>query len=450
MATDVLGFHLQQDLYVDVERRIIFRNGNPLARLTRLPFDILEFYLRNANVLIKRSDVGPLKGEIRAGRPVDHYVTIINRKLGWKKGEVFVVTRGIGFTLQANVRAFYSRDREKGIEILKISEFNSNIHTIEKLKSSLEQSLEVVESNPHGLPDAYIRAAYNYLNLGMAAYSVDLPCAVMPKARDKASKVLDHPLTCSKAQGVLGLVSMIYDYDWEEAEKHFLAAMKSNPDEPRTLLYYAHFSITSGRFHEGISAVERAAHIAPADPIIYSSWGWITFLAGNTEEGIRLGLQALSRHPKFAPAHNMLGWAYEADGQYDLALRHYEQSLMADFHPAALWSLGHLYGKVGQRLKALEALTEWTLLKERGVIKYISSYGRALIHAGLQEIEPCLIELGRAYEERCDWLMHLVLERRWDPVRQTRAFIDLVAKVGMPYRGSPLQPMSPVASSSHS
>jgi hypothetical protein len=31
--------------------------------------------------------------------------------------------------------------------------------------------------------------------------------------------------------------------------------------------------------------------------------------------------------------------------------------------------------------------------------------------------------------------MHLALERRWEPVRQTPQFMDLVTRVGMPYRG---------------
>jgi tetratricopeptide (TPR) repeat protein len=131
----------------------------------------------------------------------------------------------------------------------------------------------------------------------------------------------------------------------------------------------------------------------------------------------------------------MLGWAYEADGQSELALSNYEQSLKADYHPAALWSLGHLYGKLGQHAKVLAIQQELISLHERGVIKHIPAYGRALIHIGQLELDQCLVELGRAYEERCDWFMHLALERRWEPVRQTPQFMDLVTRVGMPYRG---------------
>ena len=363
---------------------------------------------------------------------MDDYVAKINRKLGWHG--VFVVTRNVGFTLQADVRAVYARDREKGIEILKISEFNSNIHTIEMLRSSLKQTLDVIWMNPHGLPDAHIRAAYNYVNIGMSAYSADLPREVMPKARTEALIALDHPSTRAKAHGILGLLSVIYDYNWQKAGEHFSIALDSNPDA-RTLLYYAHFSITSGRFQDGVSAAKEAARLAPEDPIIYASWGWINFLTGNTEEGIRLGLQTLTLHTGFAPAHNMLGWAYEADGQYDLALSNYEHSLKADYTPAALWSLGHLYGKMGHHGKVLAILKELNTLNERGAIKHIPAYGRALIHVGLQELDQCLVELERAYDERCDWLMHLALERRWDPVRQAPEFMNLVTKVGMPYQG---------------
>jgi tetratricopeptide (TPR) repeat protein len=187
---------------------------------------------------------------------------------------------------------------------------------------------------------------------------------------------------------------------------------------------------------EAFEAVEKGVRLKPEDRIIYASRGWMHTLAGDHEEGIRLGKDALSLHPGFPPGHVMLGWAYEAAGMDDLAMTQYELTLKAEYSPPALASLAHLYGKMGQRDQALARLAELDALHERGLIQYVPAYCRALAFAGLRDLDQCLHELECAYDQRCDWLMHLVLDKRWDPVRQTPQFKDLVSRVGIPYFGN--------------
>jgi tetratricopeptide (TPR) repeat protein len=438
MPPEIIGFSFHGHLYADLEGRYVLRAGKPLDDpLTRKEFDVLEFFLKRPHELVKRRDVVPLHDHHRGedDRSADDYRAKINRKLGLQSNELLVLTRGVGFTLNTDVRPVYASDRQEGIEILKASEFNFNFHTLELMRSSLAQSLKVLALNPHGLPQAHITAAYNYINLSQSAYAAELPKTVLPEARDHALQATKHRVTAAAGHGVLALLHLVYDYDWRKAQAEFSIALSLDPDEPATLLSYAHFLVACGKFQDGIEAVERASRLTPDDRIIYASWGWMHLLAGNPEEGIRLCKQALFLHPGFPPAHVMLGWAYEGAGQYDLALDQYGLSLRAEYSSAALSSLGELYGKTDQHDKALAMLAELDKLYERGAIRYVPAYCRALIYAGLKLINECLGELENAYRQRYDWLIHLGLDRRWTPVRDTPRFKRLMTKVGIPYRG---------------
>jgi tetratricopeptide (TPR) repeat protein len=230
---------------------------------------------------------------------------------------------------------------------------------------------------------------------------------------------------------VLGLISLIYDYDWEEAKMQLEAALDLNPSDAATLLSYAHFLAGSGRLGEAVKAAERAARIDPTDLIIHSSVGWFHLFAGDSQRAIELGEMSKFLYPDFPPAYVILGWAYEAVGRYADAQKHYETSLDKEYSPAALASLGYLQGKLGDRRKALATLKELNQLCESGSISYVPSYCRALVFAGLDEVKECIDALEHACEQHCDWLIHLAVERRWEPVRQNPRFRRLVQRVGV-------------------
>jgi hypothetical protein len=77
----------------------------------------------------------------------------------------------------------------------------------------------------------------------------------------------------------------------------------------------------------------------------------------------------------------------------------------------------------------------WALLKRlhtppKG--KLVSPYLLALIHVGLGESAKAIRCLQKAYEKKCDWLMHAGVEPRWDPVRSSEDFRELLRKLRLP------------------
>ena len=436
MTEAFIGYEFNQRFYGDSEKRQVLLDGQPLPiALTGMEYDILEFFLQHPKKLFKREAVEPLKKHHRGRHPLDDYLSKIRSKLGLRPNELFVLTRSVGYTLDANVRPISASDNQEGGDIFKASELHFNTHTVDSMRESLKQSLQALEINPHGLADAHITAAYDYINLSQAAYAAEIPIKVMDHARWHAAEALKEPSTLSAAQGVLGLISLIYDYDWKESEKQLKEALALDPNDVATLLSYAHLRVSSGRFQEGIQSIETAVRIDSTDRIVHASMGWMHLFAGDVEEAIELGEKTKYLYPDLPPAYVILGWAYEAAGLHDAARKHYETSLEKEYSPAALASLGHLLGKLGQRPEALRTLKELDLQRKRGLTSYVPGYCRALVYAGLNEVDKCLKALDDAYVQKCDWLIHLSVERRWDPVRNEPGFKRLVEKIGIPRNG---------------
>ena len=435
----VMGYNFYRDFFADGERRCVLKGGIPLLNpLTAKEFEVLEFFLQNPRKVIPRRAVKPLDMQTDGRTPTDNYLSKIASKLGVERDELFTSVRKVGYSLNVSVRPVLVSDVEEGGDLFKASELHFNTHTVDSMRASLVQCLQALEINPHGLPEAHVTAAFDYINLSMAAYSAEPPRDVIPKARQHAEYALRLNPKSSRALGVLGLISLIYDYNWRKARDELEAALEIDPNDAATLLSYAHYLVGAGRPSDAVTAVEKAARIDPTDLIIHASVGWIHLLAGDVSGAIKLCERTTSTfYQDFAPGHVMLGWSYEAAGRYEEALRHYRISLEMEYMPAALASLGHLEAKLGERHKGELALRELDHLYSRGSISYVPAYAKALILAGLNDVDGCLNSLEEAFSQRCDWLIHLEADRRWAPIRHLERFKQIVEKVGVT---SPLHP----------
>jgi hypothetical protein len=61
----------------------------------------------------------------------------------------------------------------------------------------------------------------------------------------------------------------------------------------------------------------------------------------------------------------------------------------------------------------------------------VPAYDRAVIYAGLNQIDAALEWLQRAHEERSSWIGYLKVEPRLDPLRSDPRFAELLSTVGL-------------------
>lgn len=86
-------------------------------------------------------------------------------------------------------------------------------------------------------------------------------------------------------------------------------------------------------------------------------------------------------------------------------------------------------GVSGRGAQARAALHE---LQDLSGKRFVTSYGVALVHAGLGDNDAAYAALEKAFEERSNWLVWLRLDPRWNALRADVRFAALVSRMRFP------------------
>ena len=135
------------------------------------------------------------------------------------------------------------------------------------------------------------------------------------------------------------------------------------------------------------------------------------------------------RHPEEPLIDRHRDIARSAQAMYEEALAEFK-TVEASFRgwPVAIAGIGYVDGISGKRIDAAKVLRDLSDLSRE---RYVTSYGVALVYAGLGDRDKAIAWLNKAYEERSHWLVWLKLDPRWDTLRADPRFVDLVRRVGL-------------------
>lgn len=90
--------------------------------------------------------------------------------------------------------------------------------------------------------------------------------------------------------------------------------------------------------------------------------------------------------------------------------------------------LAHALSVKGDRDRVFDILCQ---LDDMAQDRYVSFYHRALIHAGLGDLDATFSLLARACEQRDPWLMHLASEPRFDVIRPDARYAAVLGQLGL-------------------
>jgi tetratricopeptide (TPR) repeat protein len=169
-----------------------------------------------------------------------------------------------------------------------------------------------------------------------AKVSVELDDPILARVKALARSPFDLVLAGRRAQEASR---------FEEAEKHYLAALEANPN-----LVQAHVNLIAiraqlGKPAEAEASFHKAVAIDPAIPESYYNYGLLLFAAQAKEAAEAQFLQAIQRNPHYADALNNLGSLLLARGASQQAEERFRQALSAQpKHADANFNLGRLLG----------------------------------------------------------------------------------------------------------
>jgi len=137
----------------------------------------------------------------------------------------------------------------------------------------------------------------------------------------------------------------------------------------------------------------------------------------------------LELDPNFSTAHWGLGLVHEQLGAHTEAIAAFQKAMaIAGRGRNTLASLGHVLGISGRNAEAEEILKE---LQKRGGSGPIQPYVLALVLVGLGRNDEAITMLERSYDERSALLSYLGRDPRFDSLRSSARFIQLLRRMNL-------------------
>jgi len=274
---------------------------------------------------------------------------------------------------------------------------------------------------------AYSGLADSYTTLGYFSYLA--PIDSFPKAKAAAIRAIELDSGLAEPHTSLAYVRLYYDWDWPEAEKEFAQAISLNPNYATAHHWYSVYLTAMERPEQASAEIRRAHELDPLSLIINTDVGFELYYGRHYDEAVNQLTTTLEMQSDFPLAHLWLGRTLQEEAKYDEALAEFSkvQTAFKDW-PVAIAAIGFVDGISGKRKEALSALDELERLSQK---QYVTSYGVALVYAGLGDRDSAFKWLDKAYDERTHWLVWLKLDPRWDTLRADPRFAELVRRVGL-------------------
>ena len=275
---------------------------------------------------------------------------------------------------------------------------------------------------------AYSGLAGCYCLLGGHGLEVELPGDVLPRARKEAEAALELSESIEEAHGVLGMISLKYDWDFEEAERHFRRATDLNPSYAQGFLWYSLYYEVTGQAGEAIAKARRARDLNPLSLAANMNLAQQYYRAGRHGEAVQQLEKVLELNPNFWGAHWILGDIHQEKGAYREAIAALSKAaFLSDNNPVSLGSLGFTYGRAGEEKLARAMLAD---LEELAEERYVSPFNQAIVYLGLGEKDKAMEKLEEGYRLRSRSMAWLNVDARLEPLRDDPRFQSLLQRIG--------------------
>jgi serine/threonine-protein kinase len=257
-----------------------------------------------------------------------------------------------------------------------------NKRTLDGYRRGIELFEEALTKDPDyalaytGIADCWAMLAFDYFG-GVP------PAEGMPRAKAAALRALELDDGLAEARSPLGVVAMLYDWDYVASEQHFRRALQIRPGYFPARLWYSFMLSVTGRHAEAIEMIRRTAELEPLSLIVHQAVARILHYAGRDEEALEHCYRLIEMDPSYVTGYETLTRPLLMLGRYDEAL----QAALEGVERSGRWSLllaalAQVYGRMGKRDEALTVLAE---LEAQARERYVPRYHFALAHYGLRD-----------------------------------------------------------------
>ena len=243
---------------------------------------------------------------------------------------------------------------------------------------------------------------------------------VLVMARAAATRALEIDETLAEAHATLGVIQMVFEWNWAAAQQSFRCAIDLAPDYATTRNWYASCLAALGRLDEAILEAREAVRLDPLNVTWHMGVGHMLFLARRYREAIEVELNVLDVDPQFWLAHWILGLSYEQISDSTRAIEALQKAdELSSGNLMVRGMLGRILGLRGSTDEACQLLDE--ILSRRGRDTAPAEIA-GLIHAGLDDASAAFDCFERAAREGSYLLIFLNVSPVFDQLRSHQRF----------------------------
>jgi tetratricopeptide (TPR) repeat protein len=269
--------------------------------------------------------------------------------------------------------------------------------------------------------------AYVYSMLGH--FGTLAPTDAFPKARAAALRAVAIDETHAGVHFSLGLIHLLYDWDWSSAEAEILRGLELAPNDAAGHFAYGEWLTATGRLEEAVGVLERALDLDPLSSPISANLAAAYSFVGQHDRAIEHIRSTIDLDPSMIAAQSLFAVLLSRAGRFDEAVAEAERCLRIP--NSGLWgksALGIVYATGGRTEEARRIAEE---LEAEPSLSTLSS-GLARIYAALGDRDQALRCLEEAYQARSSNLAFVCQLPELQGLRGDARFTDLLNRMGLP------------------
>ncbi|MCI0413042.1 protein kinase [bacterium] len=257
------------------------------------------------------------------------------------------------------------------------------------------------------------------------------PAECMPKAKATAKKALDLDPENAEAHTSLAAVHLLYEWDWQNAEKELIKALELNPNYSEAHRICAAFLASRGRSRESVLAIKKALELDPLSFLVNFDTGNVAFMLREFDLSIQCSKSALEILPSSQGPIVLTAMALAGKNEFKTAIdlvRRVDKEALLEESLLTASTLPSLEASLGMKKESEEYLSK---IEEHSKHQFVCPYEIAVAHHMLGRDEEAIRFLESAYHHRSICMIWLRLDPRFDGLRNDSRFQDLMKRVGV-------------------
>ena len=186
-----------------------------------------------------------------------------------------------------------------------------------------------------------------------------------------------------------------------------------------------------GGYENGGPSVCPARRVVKLDPLTARSHytlGQVYLYRGSFDEAVMHAHTALELDSTYRFAHWVLSDAYAQMLNFDAAIAESKELVGKARSDYQMGLLGHAYALSGRDVEARKIISELAQRRAQGLLV---GFSRAMIHAGLGEVDEAMDLLEQAYNDREGYLIFLKVAPTLYPLHGHPRYEALLSRMGL-------------------